>query len=239
MPLVFNGTTIPEVGGSVVFNGTAVNVVNFNGTIIWRRYTGPNSPITITANRTLVAGIDFPAGINVTVCMVGGGGSGAMGEANRAWSAGGGHAGTVVNQTINRAYNTSLPAVIGSGGAGRNGIGLPGHAGTASTFAGLTAGGGAAGVPTSVVTVSAFNGAGASRTTCLGTNTDGTRTQNPSNGYWLSGGQSSGIGKGGNAVYQANAQAGGVGAGGGGSAMAPGWTHISGAGGIGRIVLSW
>ena len=116
MPLVFNGTTIPELGGSVVFNGTAINVVNFNGTIVWRRYVGPNSPLIITATRTIVGGTDVPAGIPLTLCMCGGGGSGGCSDHFNA--TGGGHAGAVVSQAIAAlTVGQSVTVTIGSGGA--------------------------------------------------------------------------------------------------------------------------
>lgn len=43
MALVYNGTNIPNLGGQVIYNGTDLDKVYCNGTLVWEKYTGPVS----------------------------------------------------------------------------------------------------------------------------------------------------------------------------------------------------
>ena len=166
-----------------------------------------------------------PAGITeLTVCMVGGGGSGATVPVSYGVYGGGGWAGTVVSSTYSVTPEIGVSIIIGSGGNNPSSQ-QSGNAGSSSALGTLSAGGGAGGIYMWNESPG-FNGAGASVTTCGGTGNDGTNTNNGTVYY---GGQSSGFGNGGN-----YGQSGGIGSGAGCTYGDP---NISG--GDGRIIVSW
>jgi hypothetical protein len=226
MALNVNGTE-PE---AINVNGNSVNTLKVNGEVVWEAYSGPPSPVIITESGTYVAGVDFPANTEITICMVGGGGSGAAGGVGQ--GAGGGYSGGVINTTRTYTRGESIEAVIGSGGS-RVGPTSNGSRGGTTSFGDIEASGGAGGTANGT----GYPGGGGERNTCGGTGNDGAKEQY---GFvWGYGGQSSGFsngGKGSHTIYNANG--GGVGSGGGG--LANGLVgYYSGSGGRGEIRLSW
>lgn len=183
----------------------------------------------------------------VSICMIGGGGSGAAtGGANT--SAGGGYAGAIKSQIVTGLTGgQQISVTIGAGGARKYTVSgeVAGNAGTASSFNGITAAGGAGGQPT--LTSSAnYVGIGASGSNCYGTFSDGTKQTHNYLSFFANGyGGQRGFGNGGNGkavqgdtgtVYGNN----GVnGSGGGGCATMTNNAHYSGAGGDGVCKISW
>ena len=246
MGLHFNGTEIPE-DGKVIFNGTECEKVVMNGTTVWEAYSyiGPSSPVTISSSSNLVAGVDFPYGKELTICMCGGGGSGGVGKAVEGNKAGGGHRGQVLsNQKVTLAKNEVVAITIGSGGAKVYCVGCTknGRAGGATKFGiHFTANGGAGGNGT---TGSHLGTGGDYNSPCAGTYHDGDYVRydigsTVAKYIYAYGGEAGAFGHGGNARAYNDAYAGGIGAGGGGVTHSGGGGEESGAGGRGQIVISW
>ena len=217
-----------------------ISASNFYGA---NGYNGPASPRTFTASTTLTAGVDFPAGHTITVCMVGAAGSG--GVTSSYGKNGGGSAGTVVSTTTSAIYGASVGVTIGAGGTARFGdTTRAGLAGGGSAFNGISAPGGAGGtvLPGDGATGSApiHSGNGGGKTTCGGSGVDGVLQSSHAHVTgW--GGESSGFGNGGFGrvnLTAGDAGSGGVGSGGGG--VADGLSaRSSGAGGRGEVRISW
>jgi len=188
-------------------------------------YSGPSSPIYIDATTNLVSGTDFPADIDLTICMCGGGGSG--GEDGQ--HVGGGRAGEKIqNQIVNVPSGIGVYATIGAGGYA-NGTypGAPGGATSFGTY--LTANGGAGGTSDGNGGSVDYQGLGASFTGCGGTYTDGGVS-----GVIGGGGEAGLFGDG---VQPDNTGIawGEIGAGGGCNTA----HNTAGNGGMGRIMISW
>lgn len=186
---------------------------------------------------------EVPKGYNkVTVCMIGGGGSGAAAES--AGYPGGGYAGTIISQELPITYGQVINITVGTGGIHKGGCNncspANGAAGTATTVDALTAPGGAGGIFGASAAPSGFLGAGGSRITCVGMTYDGTRDSNAFGGQ-------AGLGKGGDGMQgydivrdgKYNAESGVRGAGGGGSWIADADYGFSGYGGNGYVKISW
>jgi len=195
---------------------------------VWASYSGPPSPVTITASGTYTAGVDFPANIELSICMIGGGASGwADKGSSQADTQKGGLSGEVIETTV-VVPRGDLTVTIGTGGAGTSSTNTVGNAGTSTIFSTLTAAGG---------TTSGHLGNGGSRSGCWGSSNDGSN-----DGYsppYSAGGQA-GFGNGGvrHTGDTGNGGNGGVGAGGGGCRI-DGGSGNSGAGGRGEIRISW
>ena len=175
----------------------------------------------------------------VTICMIGGGGSGASGNEEVSAHRGGGHAGSVVSQAVSVTYGIDVTVTIGSGGArvrtdlGNESNGLPGNS---SYFGAVEASGGAGGIKTNPYSY-AGNGGGGSN--CYGSFNDGTRVEADA-GYAYGGqrGLANG-GNGGQPSDEGNADDGTKGSGGGGARNQQIWARYSGAGGTGFLKVSW
>jgi hypothetical protein len=244
--LLENGVFIAEISPGYVRTvapgnrNYQVEAVNAAGTVTSNLDTGrslaPGGSQTFTVNGNFTV----PAGIYVVhVCMVGGGGSGATTDDR---SAGGGFAGATVAQNVNVTPGQVLPVVVGGGGQGTNcpGAYCPGIAGTASTFAGLTAAGGAGGTlggnPGGNPADVGYAGNGGVQTTCAGSSVDG--LQSWGGGRYMGGGQGSGFGNGGQGGLGSGVGGdGAVGAGGGGTSkhVVPPKTN----GGRGEVRITW
>ena len=220
MGLHFNGVEIPT-SGKVIFNGTECEKVVMNGEVVWSRFT---SPIVITSSQTLIAGEDFPSGMDIDICMCGGGGGGHQSlDASEATA---GHAGIVSSFTENISTGTSVTAEIGrSGVGGQSG----GYSGGTTKFGSHTASGGA---------TRGYKGNSQSVTTCGGTGHNGSHFYQ-AGAYDAWGGQSSGFSNGGDGKGNTTSGGnGGVGSGGGGSSNAQSPAQ-AGIGGRGEIRISW
>lgn len=108
-----------------------------------------------------------PAGVSsVTICMIGGGGSGANYYPGA--RQGGGYAGTIKTGTYSVSAGSSYTVVVGSGGV--KAVSNAGYSGSQSKFGSWTASGGAGG---GSISSGHYNGNGGSRSTCRGTFRDG------------------------------------------------------------------
>jgi hypothetical protein len=236
MSLVLNGTThdTKTLETPIIFNGIHITKVVANGTTVWEKYNGASSPVTITASTTLTAGVDFPASTNITVCLVGGGGSGGYAHD----TTGGGYAGDVSSGTINYSSGTTISVTIGAGGAKTTDGGTTyGNSGGTTKIGGISGSGGRGGTSLNGTSPS-YKGDGGNRSTCGGSNHDGSKyydaginSHHPDTVAY--GGQTSGFGAGGSGSEKSS-YGGGVGSGGGGCA-----SNYGGAGGRGEIRLSW
>jgi len=199
--------------------------------ISWDEYESPYeppitptipSPLVIEQSGTFIAGIDFPADKTLTVCMVGGGGSG---RANSNGAGSGGYAGEVVSTNITVPNGEVVTATIGLGGpACQEPLN---HGGTPTRFGSYVTAAGGAG--------EGYYGYGEEVTTCGGTGHDGYSNCGSTSG----GGQSSGFSDGGMAnCTGGSAGAGGAGSGGGGTGHSF-ISSYSGGGGRGKIIISW
>lgn len=224
MALYINGVMVGAENFNI--NGVTPDNVFANGVKVWEK-KAPAGSQTFTSSGTFTV----PAGYSqVTICMVGGGGSGASAGV---WDGRcGGYAGQVVSQVVSGLTGGQEIAVtVGSGGASV--YASLGNAGTASSFgAYVTASGGAGG---SFMT---YLGNGGGRTTCGGSGVDGSSQyiEDQWGEDWATayGGQSSGFSNGGNGIGHSAGGAGGVGSGGGASIFSS-----SGAGGRGEVRVSW
>jgi len=210
--------SINSVGESIASNSDAGSSV--------APYSGPPSPVTITVSGDYVAGTDFPAGVELTICMAGAGGSGSSNGND--YTIGGGYAGEIVSSAITFGSDEIVTATIGVGGVPPNYTNAHGNPGTPTVFGALTATGGGGG------NTGGYFGNGGEVTTCGGTGVDGTMQE--WSGYYRYGGQSSGFSNGGNGRTDVPGYAGGVGSGGGAGHNS---SRLSGAGGAGIISVTW
>lgn len=171
-----------------------------------------------------------PNGVfSVTLCMIGGGGSGAQNytTAHR----GGGYAGTIISQAVAVTPGTSLSVVVGGGGAAQTSNQGAGATGGQSKFGALTANGGAGGAS---ISANQYAGNGQSRVTCYGTAYNGTLYDSV-----FYGGQA-GFGNGGQGGSWNNAgRVAGAGVRGGGGGGGDARISASGAGGTGVVKITW
>ena len=152
MSLLINGTR-PEV---VKVNGVDAQTVTANGTVVWEAYSGPPSPVIITASGDYTAGIDFPANKELNIQVLGAGGEGGWGDAFHYGSGGG--AATLSSGNKTYSYNTVVSAVVGpsdssdsnfdgiastggSAGSSPTGSNVPGEPGANSVWGSGGAGG--------------------------------------------------------------------------------------------------
>jgi len=195
-------------------------------------FVGAPSPLMISSNGDYTAGVDFPAGADITVCLVGGGGSGSIRQNNDGMT-GGGFRGEPVSAVVNIPLNEIVSAVIGNGGGSNcTGDHSNGYAGGGSNFGSYASAlGGAGGI-----NHGAYDGQGAPYVSpCNGvTYYDGSITSG--NGR---GGQAGGFGNGGNGNNGDGGYNGSGGGGGGGVTDSYGGGECSGAGGKGQIMISW
>jgi len=230
MGLEIFGITIPENGGKLIANGKEMNKLYANKIKVWEIYIPPppsafTSPIIVTTSKTLIAGKDFPANTDVTICLLGAGGGGS----GQQTTATGGTAGTIVTKTINYSDGQSLVISIGAGGNSISNTWSNGGAGGTTSAGGYSASGGSG---------SGGYGNGGSRNGCYTSSKDGIRAKYSYHyGY---GGISSGYSNGGNggACYGFGSN-GGYGSGGGGIGFyAYAYTNVStGRGGNGLVKI--
>jgi hypothetical protein len=215
-----------------------VGTVPASGTISLSHFYGqtaraPAGSQTFTASGTFTVPLGYTS---VTICMCGGGGSGAT--TYSATKAGGGYAGQAVSQVVSVTSGASISITVGSGAARRVSGQASGIAGSASKFGAVTANGGAAGV-----FGGGYAGNGGALVSACGAGTfyHGTSREATYGTPFAYGGQASAFGNGGNAGLSnsGGAAAGGVGAGGGGCVDFIGSVAASGAGGRGQVRISW
>jgi len=188
-------------------------------------YVGPPSPLKFTNDVTLIAGTDFPAGIQINVCLIGGGGSGCVIDINGGdKDGGGGFSGDITSVQHTFIYNEPYQFISGLGGTAKTSLGS-GNSGQESTFGTFTALGGSGGVKDGD-----YQGSDDTRTTCAGTADDGDYYNST---YHTYGGQSSGATDGSNGQPFSNSENSTEGSGTGCSGDG------SGTGGSGILILSW
>lgn len=221
---ITSGYVYSTTSTSIPMRVDAVNSVGTTPSNANRGYTkAPAGTQTFTSSGTFTT----PRGYtSLTVCMIGGGGSGYR----LAWTGavehvGGGNSGGYKSQTTAiSATPTAKSVVCGNGGAARGTNGS--NAGSSSTFNGLTAAGGAGGLRSA-----SYGGNGGTRTLCYGTYTHGIMEYHSNPAYYY-GGQA-GFGNGGRGNLNASGVAGSRGAGGGSS------NTTAGAGGRGVVKITW
>ena len=223
-----------EIGVSAgrYHNGIVLSEEYHNGILVYTSQS-PSGSQTFTSSGTFTV----PQGYTeVTICMIGGGGSGGacavpVNNPTGALYSGGGYSGEIVSQVVSGLTSGQVIAVtIGSGGAGVSGYDVAGNAGTETVFGSIVANGGAGGGAT---TFPYYGEGGARVISCLGITTyDGSSAIFEAWGGGASGGYGgqAGFGNGGTL-----GGSGGVGAGGAGHIAGT----ISGAGGRGELVVSW
>ena len=166
----------------------------------------------------------------VDLCMIGGGGSGrGSGWGVQNANLGGGYAGAVVTQAVTVVSQEEIAVVVGAGGQRTSGA-VGSRAGSASSFKGISANGGAGGT-----NGTAYAGNNGSRTTCGGTFNDGVLEYYSPHNARAYGGQA-GFGNGGRSSQTISVASGTRGAGGGGGWILP---DRAGHGGSGVVRISW
>lgn len=192
---------------------------------------------------------EVPEGYNkITVCMIGGGGSGAAGRfvINNMFG-GGGYAGQIVNQTLTVQPKQQITITVGGGGLSDwrcDSCGdQTGNPGAATTVGGLTATGGAGGTYSTSSDTVAHKGNGESRTVCVGTTNNGVMVSGVNGSYSYKGyGGQAGLGNGGNGTYGSTTPSPGQRGGGGGCGISANKDQASscgGKGGDGYVKISW
>jgi len=174
-----------------------------------------------------------PVGISsVTLCMCGGGGSGAeISDGPDFVLGGGGLAGNEYSGVVGVIPGEDVVVTIGAGGpAVSQSVGAAGGTSSFGTYA--TASGGAGGAM-SADSIPLYDGEGESKTYCGGTYQDGTVNEEAAPFYIALGGEAGVFGNGGQGGWE-NSYAGGIGAGGGSAT-----NTTSGAGGHGRVAVNW
>lgn len=208
-------------------------------TIFYNSVSGSNPEKVTGANGSFT--FTVPMGYTeVTICMIGGGGSGAV--ANGPYYAGGGRNGDIVSQVVTGLVGgQQVTVTIGAGGARRGFNGdANGLSGGATTFNGISAGGGLGGLTNQTT----YGGNGQSGSTCYGTSRNGYYATYTYSIYTIYGyGGERGFGNGGNGTASFNtvqyAGNGGTGAGGGAAITYSSATSYSGAGGSGACKITW
>jgi hypothetical protein len=184
-------------------------------------YSGPPSPVYVTGNNTVVAGIDFPSYTDINVCVVGGGGGGHALDDCSPLSQGGG-AGQLKQIGLNLPYNESVSVTIGAGGQGRHSDGGSSTAGGSSSFGSYTTASGGC------RSCSSRDG-GTYVSPC-----DGNTYSHGTSSNCAYGGEASAFGNGGRG--DCTGTAGGIGAGGGAGSCNYGGGQD---GGRGQVMISW
>jgi PKD repeat protein len=137
---------------------------------------------------------------NVTVLMVGGGGSGGFGNYGFAWQAGGGGAGGLLTGDINLTPGQIYPVTVGAGGGLAGGTGYLGQNGTDTLFAGYIAYGGGGGSAGQLNISGKPGGSGGGGYTDGNAGVFTQNNQSPLRGYGNTGSKSSNGGNGGGAA---------------------------------------
>lgn len=132
-----NNTTNPDSGGAGWVSDVSVTYQDFT--------TAGSGNVTVPVWAT-----------HAEVHVIGGGGAGA--SIGTSWTGGGGGAGGHGCGVISVTPGAAMPYVVGAGGTQAGGIGLPGTAGAASSFGGITAQGGGGGSSSSTVTAGGAGG---------------------------------------------------------------------------------
>jgi len=168
----------------------------------------------------------------ISVCAIGGGGGGAVGEDVDAWTtAGGGHAGNTSQTNITVTDDTNYTVTIGSGGAGKtSNVPEHGNSGSATKIVNTWSGGSGGDFNT-------YDGDGGSRSTCMGSYRDGYR--NVSAGNTRCAGGQAGFGNGGSGATPSAAAGSGIRGAGGGGTVENQTSRPSGNGGSGVAKLTW
>jgi len=227
---MFLGSLEPD---TLMLGGSQVDKVMLGTEEVWTNEFPIPSPIVITVDGTYIAGTDFPAGVPISLALIGGGGGGAGSNSTFDGGCGGGFSGAITEDSFTYTEDDVVTATIGTGGASisTNNNGLSGGA---TSFGTHTAVGGGGGFTYWDASRTDFNGNGAEVTNVFGTFNDG--LSDP-----IGWGGQAGAGNGGNSnIYDPTtpATSGGIGSGGGACFIA-GDSGPTGAGGNGQIILSW
>lgn len=202
-----------------------------SGTISMSHFYGqerPNGTLEYASAGTFYW--DVPLGVfSVTICMIGGGGGGAQNYVDQRY--GGGYSGGIINQAVAVTPGETITVIVGGGGARGGYTDGNGGYGGASSFKGIVGAGGKGGG----ITVKAYAGNGASRSTCMGTFYDGIRCTTD---FWFGGqaGFANG-GKGSDHLATCGAATNGARGSGGGGSDSRG--SLSGIGGTGVVNIVW
>ncbi len=216
------GVAPPEPGSVSVDRNTYTSTGTGAGTVVIADGVGTFTP---------------PDGCtDVTVRLSGAGGSGGTFFAIVPSAIGGGYSGTCAKEIIDVSALSSVPLVVGLGGAPVNDDfnGAVGITGGSSSFGDLTVAGGIGGTFVHYGTTAEYSGTGEVVTKCDETHNDGVRWSSPLLTYFGGGGST--FGNGGAGAEDGPLQ-GETGAGGGSNVGGDGLS--SGAGGDGRISISW
>lgn len=222
MSFIIDGVEMEKV----VINGVEMDALYIDNELVYSGKAPPGEQI-FEADGVFVV----PKGCTeVTVCMIGGGGSGGLNHDQG--FAGGGYSGVIFSNIISVIAGENIPIIIGIGGAGLiSGSIQNGNAGTKTSFGTTEVNGGAGGSKQS----KEYNGDGGSRTTCYGTFSDGTIA------FTRNAGGQAGFADGGDGSYnRVIPYHGAKGSGGGSNVVGDfGATGYSGAGGNGLVRISW
>ena len=239
MPIIVDGVTIQDCSGVDCDNINMVGVDADNTRVYTEQCADPAGSVTVdygsasgdtqylTNNGNGSWTFRVPLGkTSVTVCMVGGGGTGSSHNQSTQY---GGFAGNEISQSYSVTPESNVALQVGLGGQSDDEL-IQGDAGRPSTFGGLTASGGAGGTP-----IAGYQGnGGAGPSGCGGGGYhDGTLAYEFIEAY---GGQASSFGDGGDGAQEAGATAPGIGGGSGGVFSTD---HEDLNGGNGRVILTW
>ena len=229
MALYFNNAVLDGKTKNIMFNGSPVNQVVFNGVSVWQEYG------TITYDVAGSYTLDIPAGVTrLKVCMIGGGGSGASGiyGTTSAYytSGGGGFAGEIYSGYVDVTPNTTINIVVGSGGAASSGYKAGNNGTQSSVHTRVCSGGNGGGVGTyASPPVGAYGG---NSTNCIGTFIGGGSVVNYSGNDYICYGGQAGFANGTSGAFGSSSST-TRGAGSGAS------SGTSGKGGDGYIIIEW
>jgi len=232
-----------------------VKAVNSAGEVISNIDSGASKSSADSITYLADGVFTVPAGYTeVTLCMIGGGGSGAaMTPSSGVASSGGGYAGDIFTGVFAVTPGANITVIVGNGGAGRRSADsnpyLVGNPGAQSKFGSKVVNGGAGGTISSSDKSAVYAGNGGSRVTCYTTALDGAER------LWydeyhhdyidltMFGGQAGFANGGAGNWYQSGGEGygnpGALGSGGGSSGCSLNSGGTSGAGGKGLVKVSW
>jgi len=230
--------------GIVISNVDSGNIIQHGDvTIDYDSISGSNPETVTGGNGSFV--FNAPAWVSeVSVCLTGGGGSGATyrGNAYIHIFTGGGYAGEFI-QNSNVSVNGNVDIVVGKGAPSYTGVAENGSPGGQSSFGDIIANGGNGGVWREDDTTTPFHGNGETiDSPCSGSFTNGISTGNyvePGNYAECRGGQASAFGNGTDGGFYTASLDAGISAGSGGVVYSNTDYVSVGSGGDGRIVISW
>ena len=238
MAIYTDGVLIQDCKG-VYGDGAVMEYVLADGTTVYDEVCCTPGSATFTTPGTYYW--TAPTGVtSISLCMIGGGGSGTGTENYANDYDGGGYAGAEYSNTVSVTPGATYTVVVGAGGAGVNpwnGSRVNGNPGTASKFGGYIANGGSGGV----VSGGGYSGNGGTGPSGCGGGGyhDGLMAGLIAIAY---GGQASSFGDGGDAYLAYNTEPGdfpGTGAGSGSGTFAVDGSEIGIAGGRGEVRISW